>query len=89
MMGKWMFVFYLSLALGYILCVIAKKQESLLRTVGYTLGIAIIVMTFLAALAGSYSSCMMMGKGKPGFMGKAGKGCCPMMKHCMPMKGMQ
>jgi len=34
----------MSLALGYFVCVVAKKQQDLLRTVGYTIGIAIIVL---------------------------------------------
>ena len=53
---KEMFVFFLSLALGYILCIVAKKQTSVLKTLGYTLGIAIMIMTFLYALVSSHIS---------------------------------
>ena len=73
---KEMFICFLSLALGYILCVIAKKQTSVLKTTGYTLGVGIIALTFLAALGTSY-----YGQGKPCGMGdKMGK-CACMMKH--------
>ena len=78
MWGKEMFVFFLSLALGYILCVIAKKQTSILKTVGYTLGIAVLVLTFLSALVMSNAySCW---KGGPCMNGKMMK-CMTMMKH--------
>ena len=81
MMPKEVFLLFLSLGLGYVLCVIAKKEKSVLKTLGYTLGIATIVMTLLAALMASQNACMnkMIG-------GKMG---CPMMKHHMPMKGMK
>ena len=79
MLFKAMFMFFLSLALGYIMCVIAKKQTSVLKTVGYTLGISMIVLTFLFALSvtqGYYS-----GKG-PGCMpGCKAIKCMPMVKH--------
>ena len=74
---KEMFVFFLSLGLGYILCILARREKSVLKTLGYTLGIATIVMTLLAALMVSQNACMnkaMYGKG------------CPMMKH-HTMKG--
>ena len=75
---KEMFVFFMSLALGYLLCVVAKKQESVLKTVGYTLGISIVVLTFLFALV--TTSGMEYWKGKPCMGGKMMK-CMPMMKH--------
>ena len=78
---KEMFVFFLSLGLGYVLCILAKKEKSVLKTLGYTLGIATIVMTLLSALMVSQNACM----GKMTY-GKAG---CLMMKHHMPMKGMK
>ena len=78
---KEMFVFFLSLGLGYVLCILARKEKSVLKTLGYTLGIATIVMTFLSALIMSQNACM--GKMMGGKMG------CPMMKHHMPMKGMK
>ena len=75
---KEMFVFFLSLGLGYVLCILAKKEKHVLKTLGYTLGIATIVMTLLAALMVSQNACMNKGM--------YGKGC-PMMKHHMPMRG--
>lgn len=42
---------FVSLGLGYVLCVLAKKQEKILKSVGYTLGISIIVISLLTALA--------------------------------------
>lgn len=52
---------FISLAVGYVLCILAEKQKNLLRTVGYTLGIAIIALSLLAGLIES-SKCCMMGK---------------------------
>ena len=76
---KEMFVFFMSLALGYILCVIAKKQTSILKTLGYTLGISIMVLTFAYALvAAQVSSCF---GGKPCPMGGKMMKCMTMMKH--------
>ncbi|MDD5428082.1 MAG: hypothetical protein PHI58_02470 [Candidatus Omnitrophica bacterium] len=79
---KEIFMFFMSLALGYILCVVAKKQTAVLKTVGYTLGAAIIALTLLSGLIMSPYACMK----------DIGKGCphCKMMKHCgMHMKGMK
>jgi len=68
---------FLSLSLGYALCVIAKKQDGLLKTVGNTLGIGIIVISLtMGLLAAQYKSCMM---GKICGMGKMGK-VCPTMR---------
>ena len=75
---KEMFVFFLSLGLGYVLCILARKEKSVLKTLGYTLGIAIIVMTFLCSLVASQA--YYSWKGKPCMAGKMMK-CMPMMKH--------
>jgi hypothetical protein len=50
MLGKQMLVMYLSLGLGYMICVIAKKQEGVVKTLGYTLGIAMIVLTLVSGV---------------------------------------
>lgn len=79
-----MFTMYLSLALGYILCILAKKQEGVLKTLGYALGIAILVITLIS---GIISSCYFYSKGRcpiakmccMGMMDKDMRGC-PMMK---------
>jgi len=55
-MLKGAFVLFMSLALGYILCILAKKQEGVLKTLGYTLGISILA---LSLLAGAMESIMM------------------------------
>lgn len=65
----------LAFALGYILCVIAKKQEGVLKTLGYTLGVSIFVLTFIYSLMVSQMCCPLMGK----------MGCMP-TKHCPTMK---
>ena len=78
---KEMFVFFLSLGLGYVLCILARREKSVLKTLGYTLGIAAMVMTLLSALIASQncsSGNMMRGKMN-----------CPAMKHHMPMKGVR
>ena len=77
MYGK-VFAFFLSLALGYILCILAKKQDGVLKTVGYTLGISILVLSMAYALMVSYSKHMVCGP--------MSKMCGPMMKQCRMMK---
>ncbi len=81
MVMKHMFVMFLSLALGYVLCVLAKKEKSLLKTVGYALGISILVLTLAYGLITSYSKCILSCKDK--MMSKVCgvmSGPCPMMK---------
>jgi len=70
MIMKGALVLYISLTLGYVLCVLAAKQKDILKTVGYTLGIAIIVLSLGQALVISYT-------GRPCVMHKH----CMMMKH--------
>lgn len=86
------FVFFLTLALGYALCVHAKKQKGVLQTLGNTLGIGAIVFTLLFGLfsaQGPACKCPMCCKmGKMDKMDKM----CPggmMMKHGMPGKGVR
>ncbi len=52
MMGG-LFRIFVSLSLGYVLCVLAKKQDGLLRTVGYTIGISMMVISLLYGLLGA------------------------------------
>ena len=59
---KDMFVLFLSLALGYALCIVAKKQHSPLKTLGYTLGIAIIALSLTASAVESTMKYMASGK---------------------------
>ncbi|MBI5123910.1 MAG: hypothetical protein HZA72_00650 [Candidatus Omnitrophica bacterium] len=72
-MMKGMTALFMSLAIGYILCILAKKQEGLLKTVGYVLGIAILVISLLCGAIGSITSHCMMSKHKCGY--KAMKNC--------------
>lgn len=44
------FTLFLALSLGYVLCVIAKKQEGLLKTLGYGLGLGILLVTLIYGL---------------------------------------
>ena len=54
---------FMSLAIGYALCILANKQKKgLLQTVGYTLGTAIIVLSLLYSFLDSCD--MMCGKSK-------------------------
>jgi hypothetical protein len=69
MEGKSMFMMkgavalFVSLAIGYVLCILANKQKKgLLQTVGYTLGTAIIALSLLYSALDSCS--MMREKGK-------------------------
>jgi len=54
---------FMSLAIGYVLCILANKQKKgLLQTVGYMLGTAIIAMSLLYSALDSRE--MTYGKGK-------------------------
>ena len=75
-MMKGALALFMSLAIGYVLCILANKQkEGLLQTVGYTLGTAIIALSLLYSVLDS--SAMMCRKGKmwhgdKGMKGNAG-----------------
>lgn len=57
-MMKGALALFLSLAIGYVLCILADKQKKgLLQTIGYTLGSAIIALSLLYSVM---DSCMMM-----------------------------
>ena len=76
-MVKGMFMLYLSLALGYGLCVVANKQKGILKTLGYTIGVATLVLSLLSGIIVSGENCPMMKK----MCGmKMKSGCCSMMK---------
>ena len=51
---KEMFVLFVLLSAGYLLCVVAKKEKGVLRTLGYTLGISILVLSLASAFISSY-----------------------------------
>jgi len=70
------FVLFLSIALGYVLCVMADKQKGLLKTVGYTFGISIMVLTLLYGAVASEAQCYAAKK-----MAKHGGACGMMAKH--------
>ena len=55
-------ILFMSLAIGYVICILAKKQDGLLRTVGYTIGTAILALTLLYGAAESVSQFFMAGK---------------------------
>lgn len=60
LMMRGAFALFMSLAIGYVLCILANKQKKgLLQTLGYTLGTAIIVLSLLYSVA---DSCAMMCK---------------------------
>lgn len=59
-MMKGALALFISLAIGYVLCILASKQKKgILQTVGYSLGTAIIILSFLYSVA---DSSMMMSK---------------------------
>jgi hypothetical protein len=69
MEGKSMFMMkgalalFMSLAIGYVLCILANKQKKgLLQTVGYTLGTAIIALSLLYSAADSCATMHKKGK---------------------------
>lgn len=61
-MMKGMITLFLSLALGYVLCILAKKQDGLLKTLGYTLGISIMALSLLGGIVESCAKNCMMNK---------------------------
>lgn len=62
-MMKGALALFMSLAIGYVLCVLANKQKKgLLQTVGYTLGTAIIVLSLLYSVLDSCAMISMKGK---------------------------
>ncbi len=63
----------LTLALGYIVCSLAKKEKGLLKTTGYAIGIAIIVISSVVVL------------GKVLWAAKMCVKMCPMKQFSMPM----
>ncbi len=72
-MMKGALALFISLAIGYVLCILANKQKKgLLQTVGYTLGAAIIVLSLLYSVA---DSCAMMCKKGKMWHGNKGMKC--------------
>ena len=63
----------LALALGYIVCSLAKKEKGLLKTTGYTIGIAIIAISSVLVL------------GKVLWIAKMCVNMCPMKQSSMPI----
>ena len=62
-MMKGALVLFMSLAIGYVLLILADKQKKgILRTVGYTLGAAIIILSLVYSVTDS--SAMMCKKGQ-------------------------
>lgn len=66
-MMKGLTMLFISLAIGYVVCILARKQEGILKTVGYTIGIGILALSLLCAAAESMSQCFMSGKSMCGF----------------------
>ncbi len=61
-MMKGALMLFISLAIGYAVCVSAKKQEGALKTLGYTLGTAIIVLSLLYGVLESGTIICMKGE---------------------------
>ena len=59
---KGAFMLFMSLGIGYVLCVLAEKQKGILKTLGYTLGIAIMVLSLTASAVESSVKFMPDGK---------------------------
>ena len=59
---KGAFMLFMSLGIGYVLCVLAEKQKGVLKTLGYTLGIAILALSLIASAFESTIKYMSSGK---------------------------
>lgn len=79
---KDMYGLFMTVALGYVLCVLAKKQEGLLKSLGYALGIFILAMSLAAGLIKSCTDWYPIGKTKAWSHGPMSKICAQMMKSC-------
>ena len=73
---------FLSLGLGYVLCVLANKEKGVMKTLGFTLGISMLVLSLAYGFMESQSKCGMMDGKCP--MCNMCHG--PMMKHHPMMK---
>jgi len=71
-MIKSMFMLYLSLALGYGLCVVANKQTGILKTLGYTIGVATLVLSLVSGIMVSAALDCPMAKNMANMMMKSG-----------------
>jgi galactitol-specific phosphotransferase system IIC component len=84
------FKLLLSLALGYVLCILARKEEGTLKTLGYALGIGMIILSLVYALLAS-AICPYGYRSGPGISGKMAKPCLTMkmpggMRNPSPMR---
>lgn len=69
-MMKGALALFVSLAIGYVLCILANKQKKgLLQTVGYTLGTAIMVLSLLYSVLDSCATMCSKGKMRYGHKG--------------------
>lgn len=48
-------ILFVSLAFGYIVCVLANKEKGTLRTLGFTIGTVIVIESLVLALLRSYN----------------------------------
>lgn len=78
MFMKGIFMLFISLGLGYVLCVLAKRQEGILKTLGYALGISILVLSLLYGLEAAYLKYSLEGE-KAGWLSRI---CGPIFKSC-------
>ena len=77
-MIKSMFMLYLSLALGYGLCVVANKQTGILKILGYTIGVSTLVLSLVSGIMVSAAFDCPMAKNMTSMMMKSGP--CAKMK---------
>lgn len=61
-MMKEMLMLFLSVTMGYVLCVLAKRETGIMKTVGYTFGLSILVFTLSTSLIASSIKSGCMGK---------------------------
>lgn len=74
------------MAVGYAVCVLASRQSGLLKTLGYTIGVAILILALGGGLCKTYMKCDGFGK-KMSHKGHRGMMCDDkMLKQCSMMK---
>jgi hypothetical protein len=61
------FMLFILLGLSHVLCILAKKEEGIVRTVGYTLAACLVILgiLFIITEAESGGGSLFYGKAKP------------------------
>lgn len=64
------FMLFILLGLSHVLCILAKKEEGVVRTVGYTLAVCLVILSilFIITEVDTGSGSLTVEKAKPNIM---------------------